>query len=201
MAYLGVKDLYFAKILTNTATSYTTDEPVLLGKVGSIKKDYSGSMENSFYDDKLDDVLQGLTAKSLEVVVKELSQDNESLLMGQKLVKGMRVESTEDECPDFAVGYRTKVAKTGKYEFVWKYVCKPEPFGSEHNTQADKPAIAERTIKFTCRDREKDGKDGVSINELALQTGDTEAKALLAVDTETNKIVWFTEVPEPLTEA
>lgn len=201
MAYIGVKDLYIAKILTNTTTSYTTDDPIMLGKVGSIKKDYSGSAEPSYYDDKLDDMLQGLTGKSLEVVVKELEQEIEAMLMGQQIVKGMRIESTADECPDFAVGYRTKVAKTGKYEFVWKYVCKPEPFGAEHSTQADKPAIAERTIKFTCRDREIDGKDGVNINELALQTGDTEAKALLAVDPETKKIVWFTEVPEPLTAA
>jgi phi13 family phage major tail protein len=197
MAYTGIRDLYIAKVLTNTTTSYTTDTPIILGKVASLKKDYKGSTENLYYDDKLDDILQGLTEKTLEVEVKELTQANEALLMGQTIVKGMRIESTGNECPDFAVGYRTKVAN-GKYEFVWKYICKPEPFGAQHDTQADKPKISNRTIKFTCRDREIDGKDGVSINESALQTGDTEAKVLLAVNSETNTIKWFEDVVEPL---
>jgi phi13 family phage major tail protein len=197
MAYIGIKDLFIAKVLTNNETSYTTDTPMRLGKAASLKKDYKGSFENSYYDDHKDETVQGLTEKTLEVEVKELTQEVEALLMGQKIVKGMRIESTTNECPDFAVGYRTKVSN-GKYEFVWKYVCTAEPFGAQHDTQADKTKINNRTIKFTCRDREIDGEDGVNINETALQTGDTEAKALLAVNTETHLIKWFEEVVEPL---
>lgn len=197
MAYVGIKDLFVAKITKNDSTTYTTEPPIRLGKMASLKKDYKGSFENNYYDDTLDEIVQGLTEKTLEIEVKELSQENEALLQGQTIVKGMRVESTSDACLDFAVGYRTKL-NNGQYEFVWKYVCKPEPVGSEHDTQADKPKISNRTIKFTCRDREKDLKDGVDINAMSLKDTDTDALALLAVDSTTKLIKWFTAVVEPL---
>ncbi|MBK1809139.1 hypothetical protein JHL18_00555 [Clostridium sp. YIM B02505] len=197
MAYIGIKDVYIAKVIKNDTTGYEADTPVRLGKAASLKKDYKGSMEKNYYDDSLDSMLQGDTEKTLEVEVKELTQEVEAMINGQKLVKGMRVESTSDSVGDFAVGYRTKL-QNGKYEFVWKYVCTPEPFGSNHDTVADKAKINNRTVKFTCRNREIDGVDGVNINESALLTGDTEAKALLAVNTTTNMIHWFEEVVEPL---
>lgn len=199
MAYIGVKDLYIAKVTTNSNTAYVAETPVKVAKVASIKKDYKGSMEKTYYDDAFDGYVQGDTEKTLEIEVKELTQQIESMLQGQKVVKGMKIESTKDLMEDFAIGYRTKL-QDGKYEFVWKYVCTPEPFGSQHDTQNEKPKIANRTIKFTCRNRELDDNDGVSINESDLQSGDTEAKALLTVNPTTKVIAWFEEVVEPLAE-
>lgn len=201
MAYQGARDLYIAKITANTETAYTVEEPKRLGKVASINKEYAGNSENMYYDDRLDDILAGAMDKTLTVEVKELTQEMEALIQGQTVNKGMKVESTQDGQIDFAIGYRTKVENTGKYEFYWHYVARPEPFGVEHTTATNKPAITNRTIKFTLRDREKDGKSGVSINELALAANDTEAKALLAIDTQKNIIKWFTAVPEPFSGA
>lgn len=197
MAYVGVRDLFIAKITKNDTTGYETDTPVRLGKAASVKKDYKGSMEKLYYDDALDSMLQGDTEKTLEIEVKELSQEIEAMINGQEIIGGMRIESTSDAMNDFAVGYRVK-QQDGKYEFVWKYVCTPEPVGAQHDTVADKAKINNRTIKFTCRNREVDGKDGVNINESALTETNTAAKALLAVNSTTKIIKWFEAVPEPL---
>lgn len=199
--YRGIKDLMYAKVTKNEEGEYKVETPKRLAKIASCKKDYAGSTENAYYDDKLDEVLQGTVTKSLEIVVKGLDAEVEAELQGQIIVKGMKIESTQDITPYFAIGYRTLLG-SGKYEFYWHYLCQPEPIGAEHNTKADKPAIAERTIKFACLDREVDGKNAVSINEDLLNstTGATltEAKALLAIDPVTKLIKWFSEVQEPL---
>lgn len=197
MAYVGIKDVFIAQVTKNDSTGYTAGTPVRLGKTASLKKEYKGSMDKLYYDDALDSMLQGDTEKTLEIEVKELSVAVETMLQGQKLVKGMRIESTSDGMGDFAVGYRTKLLN-GKYEFVWKYVCTPEPIGSQHDTVADKGKVNNRTVKFTCRNREIDGEDGININESELKDTDTDAKALLTIDATTKLIKWFTAVPEPL---
>lgn len=204
MARIGVKDLYIAPIKTNTETEYSADTPIKVAKVASIKKDYKGKTEPVYYDDALDEEIDGLVEKSLEIETKEIPIDVESMINGTRMIKGMEMGSTADATGLFAVGYRTK-DRQGKYTFYWHYICKAEPLGEEHETQAEKIKISNRKLKFSIMDRKKtdliSGKevhlDHITIDESALKETDSEAKTLLAIDSTSKKIKWFDAVPEP----
>lgn len=205
MARIGIKDLFIAPIKVDAESTYTAGAPIRVGKMATLDKEYKGNAENTYYDDSLDEVIDGNVGKSLKIGVKEIPLDVESLINGTRIIKGMEMGSTEDVAGLFAVGYRARNQK-GQYTLYWHYVCKAMPLSEKHETKADKVKINNRELEFTIMDRKKvdiiGGKevklDHVQLDESILNDTDTDAKKFFEIDPTTKTVKWFSAVPEPI---
>lgn len=195
---IGFRDVYIAKITKNDLTTYTAEVPVKLAKSVSGKFAEKFNTEKSYADDQLDEIIRSFESVDIELELTNLTPQHREILFGQKVTKGGAVSTVNDIAQDFAIGFRAKNS-SGKYEFFWYYVCTCEsPDERNFETLGDKPKAQQPKLKITGRARELDSAYKYMIDENVLTDTDTEAKALLTVDTTAKIIKWFTAVVEPL---
>lgn len=197
---IGLKDLYVALVTKNDITEYTTATPVKLCNAVSAKVTEKIDAEDYYEDDSKAGSVSGAPQITVEFEGNKLSLSARALIFGKTLVNGMLVSGDNDVIPEVAFGYRAK-NDDGKYDFRWCYCGKfNQGITDSFETNADKPKIqTSGTIQGSFYSRQKDKNSQVQINENELVTGNTAAAALLAVDSTTKIIKWFTAVPEPLT--
>ena len=186
----GFKDVYVAKIIDDTVSTYTTDTPVKLFKSISGKTKLAQNVENVYLDDTLDEIEQSFKEGTLELEGDNLTPALVEMVYGHKAIKGMTIKNSNDMANNIAVGYRSKNSD-GTYQFYWWY--KVNFAGDE---EVDFEQIAEKSkrqpvkLKGTIMPRLKDNNIGVDVNEGYLKITDTDAKTMIAD--------WFGEVHEPL---
>lgn len=186
--YCGLRDVYVAKLLQNTATAYATDTPVKLARAINAKISDKWSSEKIYSDDGTEDTITSYEGTEVELEISTLAPQDRSLLFGQLYENGFLVKNKNDNAPEVAVGYRTK-RRNGKYEFVWLYCGKfGQGIDDEHETEAEKINTKTNTIKGDFYDRQKDGRYQIVVDESNLIDADTDAKTAIAD--------WFSKVQE-----
>lgn len=194
----GFKDVYIAKITTNTEDTYTAAEPIKLFIGIGGKTKYSYDKTPVYGDDMEIENDVEFKGGNIELEGMNISPEQLAVIYGYELNKGMIVANKDDVGSDVAIGYRSKNSD-GTYHFYWHYVC--NFVGDE---EADFETISEKSkrqqvkLKGTIKPRLKDGNLKVEIDESFLTSENTEAKALLEIDSTKKIIKWFTAVAEPI---
>lgn len=186
--YCGLRDVYVARLLQNTATAYATDTPVKLARAINAKISDKWSSEKIYSDDGTEDTITSYEGTEVELEISTLAPQDRALLFGQLYENGFLVKNKNDLAPELAVGYRTK-RRNGKYEFVWLYCGKfGQGVDDEHETEAEKVNTQTNTIKGDFYDRQKDGRYQIVVDESNIADADTDAKAAITG--------WFSKVQE-----
>ncbi len=183
MRVIGLKDLYFAKQLTDTAEGATYSAPTKIAKAINAKVAPKSSSENWYSDDSVEEVIDAFDSIDIELEVNDLSLASRALLQGITTANGELVETKNDIAPVGALMFRSKTS-TGKYRFVVLYKGKFSLVEDEYATQADKVESKTPKLKGTFYARE-DGKWRFTLDE-----NETGASA-------TKIAAWFTAVQEP----
>lgn len=184
---IGLKDIYVAKITSDTATGtpatvYGT--PAKLERSLSAKITVKTTMDKFYSDDTLEEVANSFDSIDLEIGVNQLTIASRALLQGVTVYSGEISESSNDVAPEFAIGFKA-LKSNGKYTYVWLLKGKFEIVSDEYATKADKVDSKTPTLKGTFGPRLSDNKYRIIAEE---ETAGSERIA-----------AWFTAVPAPLT--
>ncbi|WP_251861970.1 major tail protein [Clostridium sp. Marseille-Q2269] len=188
---VGLRDLYTADVTTNTKEEYTTGKPELLARAVSAKIQEKFNSQTLYSDDSPEGAIRSFEGVSIDLEVDKLLCQKIASLYGQKYENGFLVGNTQDTAKDKALGFRSKIGDTNKYEFYWFYVVGVDGgLETELETLAEKPKGAKVKIKLLGRGREKDDNYKIVVNETELMEGETDAMAAIKA--------WFSKVQEPV---
>jgi len=179
---IGLKDVSFAKLLTDTSTGATYDTVKKYERSVSAKITPKTNSENLYSDDNIEDVLTSFSEVTVEIELNQLSTATRALMQGSKVVNGILVETKNDVAPYVAMVFKSKKSD-GSYRYVCFYKGKFELAEDDYQTQEDKAKAQTVKLKgtFICRDYDN-------------------AYRLMADSSDTNVVVadlekWFTTVP------
>ena len=193
---IGLKDIYVAKVTSNTSEVYATETPVKLARAINAKITDSFTSEKLYSDDSVEDVLESYEGSEIELEVNKLAPDDLVNLYDTIYKDGYFCKSGSDVALEVAIGWRSKKLD-GTYDFEWYYCGKfTERPERELSTKADKTETKTNTIKGSFYEREKedtiDGKKrnlySILVDESNLVDADTSAKEAIKN--------WFSEVQE-----
>lgn len=182
------RDIYVAKVTTNTENLYKAEEPVKIARAISGKISDKYTVEKIYSDDGVEEVMESYEGTDVELEVNSLAPQDKSLLFGHLYEKGFLTKNRDDKAPEVALGYRAK-RLNGKYEFVWYYVgVFGQGFDDNYQTREASVTTQTATLKGSFYDRSVDGDTYISVDESNLLEGDTDAKTAIAD--------WFSKVQE-----
>lgn len=186
---VGLRDLFTATITQNTKEEYSTGKPEMLARAVSAKIQEKFNSEPLYSDDSPEGTIRSFEGVSIELEVDKLLCEKIARIYGQTYKNGFLVGNTQDVNKDFALGFRSKIGDTNKYEFYWFYVVGVDGgLETELETLAEKPKGAKVKIKLIGRGREKDDNYKIVVNETELMEDQTDA--LTAIKN------WFSKVQE-----
>lgn len=179
----GLKDISFAKLLTDVADTGATYEAVKkYEKSISAKITPKSESETEYSDDRVEDVVNQFSEIDVEIELNMLSTATRAFLQGSKIVNGILVENKDDVAPYVAMIFKSKKSN-GKYRYVCLYKGKFELSADNYETEGDKIKTQTATLKATFMAREFDG------NYRLIADEDTEGVIVTDLD------AWFTTVP------
>ncbi|WP_297436842.1 major tail protein [uncultured Clostridium sp.] len=188
--FIGLSDIFAAKVLTNNSTEFITEEPFYLADALSAK--YTPKFNEAIFwgNDLPKQTMNSFQQSSVELKVATLPLDRIAKLLGKQVDKnGTLIDSANDKAPTFALGYRS-AKSDGTAEFTWIYCVTFSDSGSNYESKTDKLKGQDITIKGIALSREKDNYIRVRNGENDfIDAGITTAKDIL--DT------WFAKVYEP----
>ncbi|HBJ2613334.1 TPA: phage tail protein [Clostridium botulinum] len=191
---VGLRDLYTATITQNTKEEYSTGKPEMLARAVSAKIQEKFNSEPLYSDDAPEGTIRSFEGVSIELEVDKLLCEKIATIYGQTYKNGFLVGNTQDVNKDFALGFRSKIGDTNKYEFYWFYVVGVDGgLETELETLAEKPKGAKVKIKLIGRGREKDDNYKIVVNETELMEDQTDAMTAIKN--------WFSKVQEPVEKA
>ena len=147
--FRGVDNLYVAKVLTDTAESFTCDTPVKLAPVAEIGKTTDASNEAHYYDNKALIVVSSESADTITLTVAPPDLKMLSNIIGRSFdeTTGMMIDSPRKN-DYYAIMYRTK-GTDGEYRYVSRLKGQfniPEETNATENDGTD---TNNSTIEFT----------------------------------------------------
>ncbi|MHB9943587.1 phage tail protein [Clostridium sporogenes] len=191
---VGLRDLFTATITQNTKEEYSTGKPEILARAVSAKIQEKFNSEPLYSDDSPEGTIRSFEGVSIELEVDKLLCEKIARIYGQTYENGFLVGNTQDVNKDFALGFRSKIGDTNKYEFYWFYVVGVDGgLETELETLAEKPKGAKVKIKLIGRGREKDDNYKIVVNETELMEDQTDAMTAIKN--------WFSKVQEPVEKA
>lgn len=180
---IGLKDVSFAKLLTDVVGKETTYDAVKKYERSiSAKVTPKTNSENTYSDDNVEDVITNFSEVDVEIELNQLSTATRAFLQGSKIIKGILIENKDDIAPYVAMIFKSKKSD-GSYRYVCLYKGKFQLAEDDYATQEDKIKTQTAKLKgtFICRDF-----DG----NYRLMT-DSSDPGIVIADLET----WFTTVP------
>lgn len=150
---VGLKDVSFAKLLTDTISGVTYDTVKKYERSVSAKITPKTNSENLYSDDNIEDVLISFNEVDVEIELNQLSTATRSLVQGSKVVNGILVETKDDIAPYLAMVFKSKKSD-GSYRYVCFYKGKFELAEDDYSTIEDKAKAQTAKLKgtFICRD-------------------------------------------------
>lgn len=145
---IGLRDVSFAKLLTDTSEGTTYDTVKKYERSISAKLTPKSSSENQYSDDSMEDVVSAFDSVEVEIELNQLTPETRAFLQGAKVINGILVESKNDIAPYVAMVFRS-VKANGKYRYVCLYKGKFELVADNYETQSDKIKSQTATIKGT----------------------------------------------------
>lgn len=153
MAQVGLKNIYVAKVLTETGTATTYDEPRKISEAITAKITPNVETATLYADDKASEVEEAFGDIDVEIGVKDLSVDDYAFLLGKTVdTNGGVLDNVNDVAPYLALGFEIPLTGGGK-RMYWYYKGKFGIPSSEHTTKQDKTEFQTPTIsgKFMSR--------------------------------------------------
>lgn len=147
--FRGIEDLYFAEVIEDSETNYTTGTPKRLSYTATISKEVETSSETHFYDNKGMIVINAKGAETFTLTVAPPPLGILAEITGQAFDAslGMMIEG-EIKPKMFAIGYKTK-GTDGFWRFVWKYKGQFAVPSEEVNTESDSIDTTNTELTFT----------------------------------------------------
>lgn len=126
----GLKDIYLAKVKTNSEATYLADTPSKFARAITANVTDNYSSEKVYSDDGTETVVTNYQGTTVELEVNSLAPQDRALLWDRLYKEGYLLEAAEDEPTELALGFRTRQLN-GKYEFVWYYCGKADQGNTE----------------------------------------------------------------------
>lgn len=141
----GLRNIHFAPYVNG---SFQEPKPITFAK--KIENTLNYESETEWADDEIVDQSYGYNGGEGSLTTLGLSSEEQSLLFGNKIVKGGLVVKTEDESPTGAFLFeRGKKGSTAKRLFV-VYACKCSPASFNGETlEGGKSSASESEISYT----------------------------------------------------
>lgn len=196
---VGLKDLYFAAIKTETTTSTTYDVPFRIAKAITAGLEPVISEAESYADDQMDDYYSAVTAYNVTLDINDLSPENEAKLLGRKVdTNGAVVTGTSDNAPHGALMFRAE-RSDGTYEYRVLYKVRFAPSAENYGTKADSITYQNPQITAKAMARVNDGQYGARIvadddNQAAVSSWFTKPYEATGVDTLRTPVAQSAEV-------
>lgn len=120
---IGVRDLVFCKLTTDDANGATYEAAVKsapgvieIVMTAQVTNDQLGADDNPLYE-----ILNSKDGYEVSITQAALGSDMSSFLLGTEIdTKGVEIESSDDEAPYVACGFKT-ARSDGSDDYVWLY--------------------------------------------------------------------------------
>ena len=151
----GLKDIYLAKVTTNTADTYAAATPIKFARAIKATISDSYNSEKIYSDDGTEDIVNSYQGTTVELEANALAPQDRATLWARLYEQGFLVEAAEDAPPELALGFRIRQLN-GKYEFVWYYCGKFDQGNEEeYETIAGTKPHKTSTISASFYERQK----------------------------------------------
>jgi phi13 family phage major tail protein len=158
MATIGLKDVYYAKLISDPVGGVPTYQPpVKIKGAMSANMDPNTSSETLFSDDGPSQTAATLGKINLELNVEDLSLPIQADILGHTYQNGVLKRKASDVPPWIAIGYRTLKAN-GAYRYMWLAKGKFAIPKEEYETKGDSISFKTPTItgSFVKRDSDEE---------------------------------------------
>lgn len=151
---VGLRDLHYIAIKSDTDTGVVYDDSYTLGKprkvegIISAKISPTANTATLYADDGPDEVVTALGEITVEIATKDLPLNVQADLLGHTVTAGVMARSADDVAPYVAIGFRS-IKSNGKYRYTWLYKGKFKQIEQEYKTKEDTPAFQTPTIQGT----------------------------------------------------
>ncbi len=191
--FVGVDNLHYAKVTSDTASGYVAGAPLYLAPAAEIAGEPEVNNKTTYYDNKAANnyVTEGKT--SLKVIVANVPADIAADLLGKyyDAASGRVYDGGQADPPDIALGFRYNMGKSG-FRYFW-YLKGTFSGGTEEAaSKSNDVEIKTYTLTFT------------AVTTTYEWTIDEESKALKRVFADTADVIfdpagWFDQVQTPNT--
>lgn len=156
MATIGLRDIYYAKLLTDPVGGTATyDAPKRLAGAISANINPNSSSATLFADDGPADTAATLGEISLELNVADIPLETQAELLGHTVESGVLKKKGGDVPPWVAVGFRT-LKSNGSYRYYWLNKGKFATPEEDLKTKGDSIEFATPTISGSFVKRDSD---------------------------------------------
>lgn len=153
---VGLRDVYFAKLIKDDATGATYETPIKVGKAIEASVSPNTNSETLNADDGPSEIETAFGGTEIEIGVDQLSHDVQALLLGHSVnADGVLEKKATDEAPYGALLFRAQVSGGG-YKLYAFYKGKFQPQEESFATKTDSPEFQTDTITGTFMRREFD---------------------------------------------
>lgn len=184
MATIGLRDVHYALLKTDTTEGTTYETPVKVSGAISANVNPNTSSATLFADDGPYESSTTLGEIEIELNMADLPGEVQAALLGHTYKNGVLVKKASDQAPYVAIGYRS-LKSNGAYRYTWLYKGKFTDGEQSNSTKGDSIEYSTPTITgaFVKRD----------FDDMWQAEADSD-NADLGTDTITN---WFSAVFEP----
>ena len=154
MAKIGLKNIYVAKMLTEspTETTYTTPRKISKAMTANISPNVNSA--NLPGDDQIQETIEELESVSVEIGINDLNLEDHAYLLGKTVdSQGGVTDSIYDEAPYVALGYEVPLTK-GRKRMTWLFKGKFALPSEQDQTKQGSPSFQTPTISATFIPRE-----------------------------------------------
>ena len=157
MPVIGMRDLVYAKIISDTTAGTAYDEVKQLLGVQSLSFAPNSNQQQSYGDDGTFCIVSANGDADGEVEVNTIPSEMAVDWFGRTLdANGAVVMGSDDHANDVAIGFRARKAD-GADKLVWLYKCTPSSPESAYKTkEGSNVTIQTRKIKFKATQRASD---------------------------------------------
>lgn len=159
MAIIGLKDLHYAKIESESDKETEYGEVKRLGPAMALNIEPNINSANLRADDKVLFTESAKDATALELNTAYLEDEVEADILGKEVDEhGGIVDSNDDKAPYIAIAGRAESARGG-YEWFWIYRTKFTPGEENKETKQDTPEYQTPNLTGEALPRLHDGRE------------------------------------------
>lgn len=184
---VGLKNIHFAKILTEDENGVTYDTPVKIGNAIEASITPNTNSETLYADDGPSEVESSLGETEVEIGIDQLSTTAQALLFGHTILSDGVLEKKETDIAPYGALLFESATTGGKSKLYALYKGRFQPQEESFATKGDSPEFQTDSISgvFVRRDHDK-------VWQRSVFTGDEGVKAEVIEN-------WFKKVYEPTT--
>lgn len=153
MTQVGLKNIYAAKVLSDTEEGTTYDAPRKISEAITANVTPNTETATLYADDKASEVEETMGDIDVAIGIKDLSAEDYAFLLGKVVdANGGILDNVDDVAPYIALGFEVPLSG-GRKRMYWYYKGKFSVPSSEHATKQGATSFQTPTIsgKFMAR--------------------------------------------------